>query len=241
MRIDAQRVNRILAAFDAAHFENLPSAKEGERLRRRAGIRAGEYSREVFDTWESDEETEGKKEKRKENALEKLVNSIFTIVMPVAKKGGPGAASLSGGLKAIASNQLAPETLTIILLVKPEMSQSEAGSGFLLHIADGYATSTPYGAQGQNPARIKLTDSQIRDIAGRLATVEPETLPANLYATNYEDLTITIFNRRKNVMARQFAAMTPTKFGEAQKRFDTLIAWLEEKRATLFPQSPSAQ
>src|SRR6266513_342981 len=37
IRFDEQRVNRLLAAFDAAGFQDLPAEEEGEHLRRRAG------------------------------------------------------------------------------------------------------------------------------------------------------------------------------------------------------------
>ena len=235
LRFDEQRVNRLLAAFDAAGFQDLPAEEEGEHLRRRAGIIAGGYRREAFQTWEREEEREEKHEK--ETRLEKLVNSIFTIVMPVVKKGGPTAASLTAGLKDVASGRLAPETLSIVLLERPEAGHSERTDGFLLRIEDGFATLTRYEKQALGaPTRIRLSDSQIRDIATQLVSFDPETLPINLYATDYEDLTITIFSRRKNVTGRQFAGMTPTKFGDTQKRFTALIAWLDERHATLFSQ-----
>jgi hypothetical protein len=238
-RLDEQRINRILAAFDAAHFENMPPAQEGERLRRRAGIHAGDYSREVIDTWEAEQEREEKH--KKDSGLEKLVNSIFTIVTPVAKKGGASAASLTVGLEEVASGRLAPETLSVILLVKPELGRPGREDGFLLRIEDGFAGGTPYTAQGIGaPTRIKLSESQLREIASRLASFDPEAFPINLYATDYVDLRVTVMNRSKNIVARQFAGLTPTKY-ESQKRFDSLIAWLDETRRTLFPPSSAAK
>jgi len=240
IRLDEQRVNRILAAFDASHFEDLPPSEEGERLRRRAGIRAGDYSREVIETSEGAREREEKHEGA--SRLEKLVNSIFTIVTPVAKKGGPGAGSLTEGLKGVASGRLAPETLSVILLVKPEVGRSERSDGFLLRIEDGFATSTRYEKEKAGaPARVKLSETQIRQMATQILSFDPETFPINLYATDYEDLTVTIFNRRKNVLARQFSGLTPTKFGDRQKRFAALIASLEATRGTLFAQTSTTK
>ena len=240
IRLGDQRVTRILAAFDAAHFESMPQGKEGERLRRRASIRAGDYVREVIETWEGEQEREEKHEK--ESGLEKLVDTVFTIVTPLAKKGGQPAASLAEGLKDVASGKLAPEALSVVLLVKPEAGRSERHDGYLLRIEDGFASFSRYADQGfSSPTRIKLSESQAREIASRLLSFDPETFPINLYAADYTDLTVTVLNRRKNVLARQFTGMTPTKFGERQTRFASLIAWLEETRGTLFPQSSTTQ
>jgi hypothetical protein len=241
IRLDDQRVTRILAAFDAADFEHMPQGEEGERLRRRAGIRAGDYVREVIETWEGEQEREEKH--AKDSGLKKLVDAVFTIVTPVAKRGGQPAASLSEGLNEVASGKLAPETLSVVLLIKPEAGgRSERRDGFLLRIEDGFASLSRYTEQGFSaPARIKLSESQAREIASRLLSFDLETFPINLYSTDYTDLTVSVLNRRKNVLARQFTGMTPTKFGERQTRFASLIAWLEETRGTLFPQSSTNQ
>jgi hypothetical protein len=64
-------------------------------------------------------------------------------------------------------------------------------------------------------------------LAGDLAAAAPDDLPANLWARDYTDLTLRVLDHRRSLQARQFAGMTPTSKGEAQSRFDRIVAALE--------------
>ncbi|HEV7239408.1 MAG TPA: hypothetical protein VGQ36_09220 [Thermoanaerobaculia bacterium] len=252
-RVDADTIKQMLGSFDAAAFETIPTASpKGKFLRRRAAIRAGAYEREAWESWEyeltrNDEretirrsnERKGieDKELEKEPALTTLVDSIIDTVVPIVEKGGTTAESLADGLKKVASGQLAPETLSVTMIVKPEPGRGEDSGGFLFRI-DG-ATAIWSDFQGEqrgfaDARKVKLSASRMRDLATRLSSFDPESMPINLYSPKYEEVTISVMNREKNIVARQFAGLTPAKHGEAQTRFDAMMSWLSSIGGELF-------
>jgi hypothetical protein len=243
-RVDAATIRQMLASFDAAAFETIPPrSPKGKLLRRRAAIRAGAYEHEAWDTWEQELARQNERETirrsnerkgivdpelEKEPALTTLVDSIITRVLPLVETGA-GAESLADGLKKIASGQLAPEALTLTMLVKPEPGRGETSGGFLLKIDGGSANWSDFqGEQGgfTDARKIKLSAARLREIAARLATFDPGSMPINLYSPKYEEVTLSVLNRQQSIVARQFAGMTPTKHGEAQTRFDAMSSWL---------------
>ncbi|MGZ8851475.1 MAG: hypothetical protein ACXW3E_14265 [Thermoanaerobaculia bacterium] len=260
-QLDEAKVRQILALYDAAHFDALSSSVDGKVLRRRASIRAGNYAHEAFETLEEEDErmreiqerrerkpgTEREAEERAEEqrrreqgkiesgpVLTTLVDSIFDIVAPVSQQGGVSAESVEDGLQKIAAGTLAPETLSLTVMVKPEVGRGDDTGGFMLRIEDGSVVTSTY--QGQqagfgSPATRRLSSTRLREIASKLASFDPEGLPINLYSPRYEEVTIAVMNRRKNILARQFAGLDATKHGEAQTRYDSMRSWLESIRA----------
>lgn len=252
-RVDADTIRRILAFYDAAAFETIPTASpKGKFLRRRAAIRAGAYQREAWESWEYElsrnEERETikrsnerkgivDKELDKEPALTTLVDSIITTVSPIVEKGGTTAESLADGLQKIASGQLAPETLSLMMLVKPEPGSGEDSGGFVFKVDEGIASWSDFQGEQRGlavPRKMKLTPSQLRDLASRLAAFDPASLPVNLYSPKYEEVTASVMNHRSSVLARPFTGLTPTKHGQAQTRFDEMQSWLSSAGRELF-------
>lgn len=243
--VDEPTFRQMLASFDAAAFETIPaSSPKGKFLRRRASIRAGAYEREAWESWEYEltrrderetirrsNERKGivDKELDKEPPLTTLVDSIITTVLPLVEKGGTTAESLADGLQKVASGQLAPETLSMTLLVKPEPGRAEGTSGFLLKIEGATASWSDFQGEerGFSAARkVTLTPARMREIATRLASFDPGSMPINLYSPKYEEVTLSVLNRQNSIVARQFTGLTPEKHGEAQKRFDAMMVWL---------------
>ena len=252
-RVDADTIRQILAFYDAAAFETIPPASpKGKFLRRRAAIRAGAYQREAWESWEYEltrrderetikrsNERKGivDKELDKEPALTTLVDSIITTVSPIVEKGGTTAESLADGLQKIASGQLAPETLSVMMLVKPEPGSGEDSGGFVFSVDEGTASWSDFQGEQRGfavPRKMKLPPSQLRDLASRLAAFDPASLPVNLYSPKYEEVTVSVMNHRNSVVARPFAGLTPAKHGEAQTRFDEMMSWLSSTGRELF-------
>ncbi len=252
-QVDAATIRQMLASFDAAAFETIPPrSPKGKLLRRRASIRAGAYEREAWDTWEqelarqNERETIRRSNERKgtvdpeldkEPALTTLVDSIITSVIPIVEKSGTTAESLVDGLKKIAAGQLAPETLSLTMLAKPEPGRGEGSGGFLFKIEGASASWSDFQGEerGFTEARkVKLSAPQVRDLAARLATFDPGSMPINLYSPKYEEVTLSVLNRQNSIVARQFTGMTPTKHGEVQTRFDAMSAWLTSSGSELF-------
>jgi hypothetical protein len=238
-------VKKILAAFDANQFATARSSREGERLRRRASIRAGDYQKEVFETWEETLEEDERKEKgereerereEREPSLEKLTEEIFAIIVPLTTTGGVRADSFNDALAKIKSGELAAEALSLSFMVKPEVGRpsAEQTDGFLLRIEDNFATTSRFeNGMFPSPVRVRLEDGAVREIASMLLDAGFNDLPVNLYAPDYEDLTVTAMQFRKNVLARQFANMTPQRFPEAQTHFAAIAKSLGERARAL--------
>ena len=155
-------------------------------------------------------------------ALQELAEGIFAIARE-AGAAGVAAASLDDGLARVASGDLAPQTLSVLLQRKPEPKDAAAGAGgFLLRIGDGRATArTLEGTAGYGPPRqVDLSDEQIRALAGRLSEARLGEAPPNLWAEHYTDLTVRVLGHERQIQARRFARMTPGTHGEAQVRYD---------------------
>jgi hypothetical protein len=249
--IAEEDIKRILAAFDAASFDTVSLTNKGKILRRRAAIRAGSYEREQWETWEQElirlDELETKNRLRERQGLERepvvdpplatLVDSIINSVLPMVEKGGTTADSLADGLRKIASGELAPETLSVTMLVKPEPGHPGETGGFTFQIADATASTSDFQGEERGfaaPRSVKLSPARLRELASRLASLDPESLPGNLYSPKYEQILISVLNHEKSILARPFAGLTPEKHGQAQKRFDEMASWLDSTRGELF-------
>jgi hypothetical protein len=245
LHVDADEIKQILASYDAAAFETIPTGSaRGKVLRRRAAIRAGAYEREAWESWEQElirrneretirrsNERKGieDKELEKEPALTTLVDSIIDAVSPLVEKGGSTAETLVEGLTKVASGLLAPETLSVMMLVKPEPGRGETPAGFVFRIDEGTASWSEFRGEQRgfaDPLEVKLPVARLRDVASRLTSFDPESLPVNLYSPKYCEVTISVLNHRKSILARSFAGLTPAKHGDAQKRFDAMTVWL---------------
>lgn len=164
-------------------------------------------------------------------ALRSLAEGLLEICEAPARL-GVSAADLAEGLELLARGRLAPETFSLVLHRKPAAGapgQEAAGGGLLLRIHGTAVTTQPYDpvAGYGEPTVLTLSPAETRRLAGDLAAAAPDDLPANLWARDYTDLTLRVLDHRRSLQARQFAGMTPTSKGEAQSRFDRIVAALE--------------
>jgi hypothetical protein len=168
---------------------------------------------------------------RQDAALRELAGKILSVAEELGSS-GVAAASLEDGLAKLASGELAPETLTLQLQRQPENPNAPEG-GWILRIEEGRAQisfNTP--ADGwTEPRRVPLAREEVSALARTLAAAGLDDLPVNLYSSFYEDFEVRVLNQRKTLQARRFANVTPDTHGEKQKRFDQLIAKLEELEA----------
>ena len=156
--------------------------------------------------------------------FKKLADSFFQLCEPLAQK-GIAASSLSDGLSKLARRELKPHSWQLMMHRKPDERSAVRGSiGFLLRLAGDTATSRSFDpASGYtDPLKLKLSPSDLGNLAKRLAELDPGSLPSNLYASDYTDLNIRLLNHRTSVQARQFSGMTAATHGERQKNFDAI-------------------
>lgn len=173
-------------------------------------------------------------EGRQSAELKALAEQILAVGSELGPS-GVAAASLEDGLDKIARGDLAPEALTLQLQRQSEDPRSP--EGWILRIEDGQAQvaySSPETGWTE-PRRVHLTREEAAGLSRQLAAAHPEDLPINLYSSWYQDLEIRVLNRKTSLQARRFANVTPETHGEKQKRFEQLVAALEELKERVAP------
>ena len=223
-RVPPEGVARLVETLEAAKFQEMPDHfGDGKKwLRGRISLTTASGAKQVVQLVNGEQS----------NAFAKLGDQLFAIIKPLASS-GVSVASLSEGLRKLASGELAPQSLSLTFLLKPPGPTV----GFLLQIQDGRAVSQAYRNGGFEPAQeLRLAPGSLREWAATLGSGDLETLPGNLYATEYTELVVKVLDRSKSILARQFSGMTPTTKGEPQARFDRLMAALTALRTrTLQP------
>jgi hypothetical protein len=158
-----------------------------------------------------------------------------------AAESGVDAESLDDGLTKLATGELDPVTLQVIVNRKAPLSPRESGgAGWLLRIEKGQATTrdhTREGGYGQ-PVGRAVDDETLAGLTKALRRADLASLPPNLYAELYTDVVVSVLDRRAQVQARRFEGMTPETHGDEQKRFDQLLEALESLRDNLLESPP---
>ena len=226
VRMPAATVSQAVAALHAARFASMPdSFGTGKRwLRHRVRVRTTGGSKEVYQVIKGERSVE----------LETLVNRLFEIAQP-APDAGVAVTSLADGLRKIASGDLEPRALSLLLDRRTEAGA--AASGWLARVQESQLSRAPIvsGRHGV-PATAPLPPETVRGLAAALADQDLESLPANVYSTDYTHLKVEILRWSKDVEARQFAGMTPRTRGAAQERYDRvylLISGVFDKALTV--------
>lgn len=217
-------VRALLNEFALHDFATIEEqSPKGKRIRRRAGVQNHSYRREAWQTWEWAENVR----------LTKLVDALFARVLPFASSGTVKAASLTDGLSKVQSGELAPETLNLMLHIRPE--KGSTAEGYLFRTEHGAATVRKYVNGELGPEDIVGLDPvNAQKLAAILLAAQPETLPVNVYASDYTHFQVNVLRHEKEVMARKFTGMTPTQHGEKQVVFNQLVKAIDEVRQSLF-------
>lgn len=162
------------------------------------------------------------------------LKALAEKVLAVAEELGPRgvtAASLDDGLAKIARGELAPETLALQLQRQPENPNAPEGGWMLRVRGDRAEVSRFTNAEGwSEPRRFQLSRTEVADLGRRLAETGLEGMPANLHAPAFYDFEVQVLNHKRSLQARGFAGVTPETHGEKQKRFNQLLAALEDLR-----------
>ena len=164
--------------------------------------------------------------------LERLAEALLDLVAPLAGD-GITADDLGDGLAKLAAGVLAPETFTLRFVELPPPGSEAAGS--ILRLGQGTATRQSYtpGREIGEPVSLKLSDEQLDAVFAALRAAEPSTLPVNLWSDAHLELELAVLEHRRTVVARPFSRLSPEALGEAQQRFEKLVAALQELRTSL--------
>lgn len=167
-------------------------------------------------------------------ALEKLVGELFAVFEKAAGQ-GVRASSLDDGLAKVASGELAPEALRVVLNQPPEPpTATSAGlDGLVITVKEGVMTrvTQPVGGGALREAKQALSGEQVRALAVTARDARIDAMPTNLYRPRYVDVQVAVLNQRKQMQARKFAGMDPEKHRaeqEALERFLTTVLAAEE-------------
>lgn len=160
-------------------------------------------------------------------ALKELAARLLEISHEPAKS-GVLAEDLADGLGKLANGELAPVTWRLLINRKPERVSGR--DGWLLKVEDDTAVARVFEQDaGYGPAKaLKLTAAELNGLFGDLLSHRFTSLPINLYAEDYTDLSVSVLNHRQKVQARQFAGMEPDQHGDKQVRFDRLVEELRQ-------------
>jgi len=240
--LDDEQVGSLLAAVEAAGFVTFEAVYGGATSRQgnpkrpateavvtvtcRVSLRLSDVEKQSAQL-EKGEQSE---------ALRSLAETLFALCEGPARH-GVAAADLADGLDLLARGRLAPETFSVVFHRKPEPGAATggSGSGLLLRLQGDTATTRIYDpATGYGePRTLTLQPAEVGRLAANLAREAPDDLPVNLWAPDYTDLSLRVLDHRRSLQARRFAGMEPHSHGEAQARFDRLVAALETLHANV--------
>jgi len=135
--------------------------------------------------------------------MRQLADEILKI-SEVQGRDGVEAENLQDALSKLATGELAPEVLNLVVYRKPDPEALQAGvSGWLFRVQGYQASAQPLSPAGlKEPRLLDLDSASVRSLSSALAELEVGNLPLNLYADYYTDLSLKILQWKKSVNGR---------------------------------------
>lgn len=225
VRLSGPDVLAAVSALKQARFGAMPSelGEEGDKLKLRGKmtVSIADKTQGVVQLGDGDQSEE----------FVALASKILKLVGERAKT-SVTASSLADALAKLSSGALAPEVLRVISVRRPDKPNA-AVRGWLLHVDGRQAVARPLSGRGYGNAKeIDLSDADSRSLARSLAESGPESLPNNLYASDYTELRIEALQWSRDLLAHRVPNITAETHGKLQKAFDRVIevmARLEER------------
>jgi hypothetical protein len=213
----------ILTALRKSGFGSMPAyfgegeegeRNEGPRLKGRVDVRAGSISKSVLQLVDGEQSKE----------LEALAGKVLDVCHGATQL-GTGAESFADGFQKLTSGALAPEVLGITLQRLVKKPDEGAGHvGWILELEGRRVTDTlmPVGKMPPPKKLLVLSDADFKNLVRLLSDEHAGELPINVYASEYTDLNLSLFNRSRVISGRRFLQMTPESLGEKQKAFERI-------------------
>lgn len=217
----------LLKAFQDADFDRMPAVlggtvqpvafRRGPRVICQVSLTAGPRTKDVV---QIEKGTQSK-------ALWALATGILDLAEAHAGS-GVTASSFADGLERIIAGQLAPHTLDVTIHHRPDAGGRRGASGWILRVDGGVATADDYGAPAGSPRRrrLRLSASEVTELARVLEREGAATLPGNVYFADYTDLRMSVLDREHQVQARQFAGMPAEAQARGRVPFERVLAAL---------------
>jgi hypothetical protein len=156
-----------------------------------------------------------------------LAAALLDLAEP-AGRAGRTAASMADGIDQLAGGNLAPEVLTLRLMVLPV---DTAAIGTILDITGGELRRRDYrpGLEVGELQISRLSAAMLQELTAALAAAEPASLPERLPAADRYHLRVQVLQHAKSVRAEPVAGM-PASPGPETRRFLRLAETLLQLR-----------
>ena len=222
-----EQVLALVTAFDREGFARMPASFGGDerdgarmavKMTCRVRFSGNGTSKDVIQLDKGEQSA----------ALKRLARGILDTTRAATRDAAP-IASLDEGLAAVAAGGLAVETLRIRMRVGAGNSP-----GWLLRI-DGRDLEIEPDAGSKTTRRLE--EGMVRDLARVFVESTFSTLPVNVDAAEYIDVSVAVLGKEHAVQARRFAASSAPDRG-IRERFDRAISRLRELHQPLSGQEP---
>jgi hypothetical protein len=199
------------------HFGEAEGAgrQDAPRLKGRLSLRIGSMEKTVIQLVDGEQSKE----------LATLAERTLAVCRGPAEK-GVAAANLAEGLRMLASRRLEPEVFELTLQRRPRPGSGRTAR--LLRLEGRRVTSRamPEGKVPPPARELDLSESAFASVLELLSANEAASLPINLFASEYTDLSVRVLDRSRLTTARQFLGTTPETHGEKQRAFDRIVGEL---------------
>jgi hypothetical protein len=222
-KLTRDQIRSYLKVLEAYHFTSMPARIGSGELEERGTFKEKEREnvtqmiRSVTLTVAGMSKTVEQDNKAPESkAFKKMVAAIVTVCHPAAAN-GVTAKDLQDALEKIASGALEPELLWVSINA-PELRsiRGRKGQGWKLTIAHARLTAQRWTLRNGPavPVQRWLSEEEIRSLAHILTTAHAASLPGNLNLPGYLQLSISVLNHGRTLMARRYASRSGPKPAE---------------------------
>ncbi len=150
-----------------------------------------------------------------------LVSAVRKTCEGPAKK-GVRAKDLADGLAKVADGRLPDVALRVSV-----SSPLEAGGGGWMTRLEGRDVTASVATKGKGwsePASLRLSVEELRELVRQVAAAKPGTFPQNIHDEGYTDFTVAVLDRSVIVQARPFASLDPMKQGAVRAGSRAVLA-----------------
>jgi hypothetical protein len=137
--------------------------------------------------------------------------------------------NMQDGLQKLAAGTLAPEALEVVFKRTTDHPAAvKEEENWLVQINGRKVLDRVNAKDKANPRHERSLTLSEKDYHALVAMLEAGSvwkMRESLYATQYSNLRVVVLNKTRNIQARQFAEMSPTKYGEEQTTFEHIFDW----------------
>jgi hypothetical protein len=223
-----------LALFDTAGFTTMPDhfgnkakpappkqdPKPMQRLSR-VTLAVGPFAKTVIQIDRGEQSAE----------LATLVTGLFSLYGKEKSTGAVGAADLKEALARLHKAELSAGILKLnISCPQQKVRSGVPAPGWLLRIGSSWAEAQSHNLdKGYGPLVVKkLSAKRLAEIVAALDETSLATLPINIVAAGYTDLSVTVLRHERSIQAREFSGNVASRKPEDQAAFATLVKLLQE-------------